>query len=58
MATLNVEGDAFHHEWNYTVKLRCREAPLEAPILQHRLSVAVPCVGFVPSRFEITISRG
>jgi hypothetical protein len=27
MAALNIEGDAFHPEWNYTVKPRPREAP-------------------------------
>jgi len=27
MATLNINGDAFHPEWNYTIKPRCREAP-------------------------------
>ena len=27
MAALNLEGDAFHPEWNYTIKPRCREAP-------------------------------
>ena len=27
MAALNIQGDAFHPEWNYTIKPRCREAP-------------------------------
>ena len=27
MAALNIEGDAFHPEWNYTIKPRPREAP-------------------------------
>jgi hypothetical protein len=27
MATLNIEGDTFHPEWNYTVRPRRREAP-------------------------------
>ena len=27
MAALNIEGDAFHPEWNYTVRPRRREAP-------------------------------
>ena len=27
MAALNIEGDAFHSEWNYTIKPRRREAP-------------------------------
>src|SRR6202035_4084688 len=27
MATLNIEGDAFHPEWNYTIRPRRREAP-------------------------------
>jgi hypothetical protein len=27
MAALNIEGDAFHPEWNYTIKPRRREAP-------------------------------
>jgi len=27
MAALNIEGDAFHPEWNYTLKPRHREAP-------------------------------
>jgi hypothetical protein len=27
MAALNIKGDAFHPEWNYTIKPRCREAP-------------------------------
>jgi hypothetical protein len=26
MATLNIEGDAFHPEWNYTIRPRRREA--------------------------------
>src|SRR5208282_509044 len=26
MAALNIEGDAFHPEWNYTIKPRRREA--------------------------------
>ena len=27
MAALNIEGDVFHPEWNYTIKPRPREAP-------------------------------
>jgi len=27
MATLNIEGDAFHPEWNCTIRPRRREAP-------------------------------
>jgi len=27
MATLNIEGDPFHPEWNYTIRPRPREAP-------------------------------
>ena len=27
MAALNIKGDAFHPEWNYTIKPRPREAP-------------------------------
>ena len=27
MAALNIEGDAFDPEWNYTIKPRPREAP-------------------------------
>ena len=27
MAALSIEGDAFHPEWNYTIKPRPREAP-------------------------------
>jgi hypothetical protein len=27
MAALNIEGDAFHPEWNYTIRPRRREAP-------------------------------
>src|SRR5208282_4817920 len=27
MAALNIEGDVFHPEWNYTIKPRRREAP-------------------------------
>ncbi len=27
MAALNIEGDAFHPEWNYTIKPRPRQAP-------------------------------
>jgi hypothetical protein len=27
MATLNIEGDAFHPEWNYTIRPRRPEAP-------------------------------
>ena len=27
MATLNIEGDTFHPEWNYTIRPRPREAP-------------------------------
>ena len=27
MAALNIEGDAFHPEWNYTIKPRTRKAP-------------------------------
>ena len=27
MATLNIQGDPFHPEWNYTLRPRRREAP-------------------------------
>ena len=27
MAALNIEGDAFHSEWNHTIRPRRREAP-------------------------------
>jgi hypothetical protein len=27
MAALNIKGDAFHPEWNYTIKPRCHKAP-------------------------------
>ena len=27
MAALNIEGDAFHPEWNYTIKPPTRKAP-------------------------------
>jgi hypothetical protein len=49
MATLNIEGDAFHPEGNYTVKPRCREAPLEAPILR-RLNQGPETPGWKISR--------
>ena len=27
MATLNIKGDAFHPEWNYTISPRCHDDP-------------------------------